>query len=445
MSHNNERPSLSPALHIDLYELTMAQIYWRKGLDHKRAVFSLFFRGYPQDRAFYIAAGIEDAIDFLSAFRFTARDLEHLRSLGIFAEEFVEYLAQVSFRGSVRALREGSIVFAQEPLLEVTAPIIQAQLVETMLLNIITAASLFATKGIRIVEAACGRPVFDFGSRRTHGIDAGIDAARYGYLSGFHGTSNVRAAALHGIPAIGTMAHSFVLAFPDETSAFIAYAEEFPEAATLLVDTYDTTKGVKKAIATALQMKRQGTALSAIRIDSGHLDSSSRAARRMLDAAGLRETRIIVSGGLDEHGIHALMTADAPIDAFGVGTRFSTSSDAPFIDSAYKLVELDGMPVAKLSEGKNTMPWSKQLYRTYSSDGMMEHDLICRNNSPAPDTHAEPMLHPVMRDGRRVVEPATLDEARQRVRDESARLPAFYRRLHNPHRYPLKIAPDLVM
>ena len=377
-------------LSVDLYELTMSQVFWRRGMD-STATFSLFFRGYPKDRAYYIAAGIEQAHDFLQNFHFSAHDIQSLRNTTPLADDFLTALADFRFTGDVRSVPEGSIVFADEPLLEVTAPIIEAQLVETMLLNIITTASLMATKASRIIQAAGGKPVVDFGSRRTHGEDAAIQAAYSGYIAGFAGTSNVKAAALFGIPAVGTMAHSFVQAFGDETSAFEAYVIEFPETSTLLVDTYDTIEGVTRAIQVAKSAAQSGVSVNAIRLDSGDLGELARSARMMLDAAGHPNIRIMASGGLNEHSIQALVDTGAPIDAFGVGTRFGTSADAPYIDSVYKLVEFDGRPVTKLSPSKVTHPWAKQVYRSYDHE-MMCGDIITRAASPIPTANPERLL-----------------------------------------------------
>ncbi|MYF79232.1 MAG: nicotinate phosphoribosyltransferase, partial [Chloroflexi bacterium] len=366
-------------LSVDLYELTMSQVFWRRGMDSS-ATFSLFFRGYPKDRAYYIASGIDDALDFLEDFHFSADEIRAIRNVTPLSDEFVDFLTDFSFSGTVRAVPEGSIVFAAEPLIEVTGTLIETQIVETMLLNIVTTASLLATKAARIVQAADGRPVVDFGSRRTHGEDAAIEAARASYISGFAGTSNVKAAALHGIPAYGTMAHSFIQAFDNEVTAFAPYADEFPETTTFLVDTYDTLDGVRNAIRVAEQARSRGTNVNAIRLDSGDLAELARAARALMDEAGFPQIRIMASGGLDEHSISQLVASCAPIDAFGVGTRFGTSADAPYIDSVYKLVEIDGRPVIKLSTSKVTKPWAKQVFRRFE-DGMMRGDVITRSTS----------------------------------------------------------------
>ncbi len=428
------------ALSIDLYELTMSQIFWRRGMD-STATFSLFFRGYPKDRGYYISCGIDEALDFLENFYFSPAEIEAIRKVAPIADDFVEALSDLRFNGKVRAVPEGSVIFADEPILEVTGTLIEAQIVETMLLNIVTTASLFGTKASRIVQAAAGRPVVDFGSRRTHGEDAAIRAARSGYVAGFSGTSNIKAAALYGIPAFGTMAHSFVQAFDDEASAFASYVDEFPNTTTLLVDTYDTLDGVRNAIRVASVAKERGIKVNAIRLDSGDLAQLARGARSLLDQAGFPEIQIMASGGLDEHSIQELVAARAPIDAFGVGTRYGTSADAPFIDSVYKLVELDGRPIAKLSAGKSTLPWRKQIYRRYNAD-LIDGDLIARSDSPMPEHYTHALLRTEMEDGKRLHQPESLDDIRDRIAANLARLPEPYRKLHEPQTYPVEYSSE---
>ncbi|MXZ02682.1 MAG: nicotinate phosphoribosyltransferase [Chloroflexi bacterium] len=428
-------------LSVDLYELTMSEVFWRQGLDSS-ATFSLFFRGYPKDRAYYIASGIDDALDFLQDFHFSADEIRAIRDVTPLADEFIDFLTDLRFSGTVRAVPEGTIVFADEPLLEVTAPIIEAQIVETMLLNIITTASLLAIKAARIVQAADGRPVVDFGSRRTHGEDAAIAAARAGYISGFAGTSNVKAAALYSISAYGTMAHSFIQAFDDEATAFANYIDEFPETTTLLVDTYDTLEGVRNAIRVAEQARSRGSAVNAIRLDSGDLGELARAARALLDEAGFPQIRIMASGGLDEHSISRLVDSGAPIDAFGVGTRFGTSADAPYIDSVYKLVEIDGRPVTKLSTAKVTRPWAKQIFRRFE-DGLMRGDVLTRSTSPPPSDCPHPMLVTVMEAGERLEQNESIATIRERVASNLRCIPEDIRELENPATYPVEYSDDL--
>ena len=419
----------------------MSQVFWRRGMDSV-ATFSLFFRGYPKDRSHYIANGIDQAIDFLEDFHFEKSDIEAIRETTHLSDDFLKFLSKLRFTGDVRAVPEGTIVFADEPLLEVTAPIIQAQIVETMLLNIVTTTSLFATKASRIVKAAAGRPVVDFGSRRTHGEDAALQAARAGYIAGFAGTSNAKAAAIFGIPAFGTMAHSFVQAFDNETEAFAAYLREFPQDTTLLVDTFDTIDGVRKAIAVAKSAADSSAKTNALRIDSGNLAELASVARSMLDDAGLADVKIMATGGLDENSIRNLVEAGAPIDSFGVGTRFGTSADAPFIDSVYKLVELDGRPIAKMSAGKSTLPWRKQIYRRYNAD-LMDGDLIARSESPMPEDYTDALLRTEMKNGKRLRQPESLDDIRYRIATNLARLPEPYRKLHEPQTYPVEYSAEL--
>ena len=430
-------------LSVDLYELTMSQVFWRRGIND-RATFSLFFRGYPKDRGYYIAAGIEQALDFLQDFRFSDRDIESLSETTPLGKDFIEHLGGIRFIGDVRAVPEGSIVFADEPLLEVTANLIEAQIVETMLLNIITTASLLATKASRLVQSAAGRTIIDFGSRRTHGEHAALQAARSGYIAGFAGTSNIKAAAMFGIPAFGTMAHSFIQAFEDESEAFAAYIDEFPQATTLLVDTYDTIVGVEKAIRVATAAKRNGGSVNAIRLDSGDLGSLARSARSMLDGAGLSDVRILASGGLDEFSIDDLVRSGAPIDAFGVGTRYGTSADAPYIDSVYKLVEVADRPVTKLSSAKVTRPWAKQVFRSVEN-GLMSGDIIARSGASTPNRYPNPLLRTMMLSGNRLRNSESITTVRNNVANGLHAVPQEYRRLHDPDTYPVKYSGDLTM
>ena len=436
---------LSDALHLDLYELTMSQAMWRQGITNRTATFSLFFRGYPTNRNFYIATGIDQALQFLQSFRFTDADIQYLKSSNKLSPEFIDYLASISFSGNARAVPEGTIVFSNEPLLEVTAPLIEAQIVETMLLTIISTASLLATKAARIVKAAQNKPVFDFSSRRAHGTYAGLEAARSSYIAGFQGTSNLKAAAIYDIPAIGTMAHSYVLTFGNELEAFRAYAKEFPASATLLVDTYNTIEGIKNAITVGKEMKEQGQNLNAIRIDSGDLAKLSLQARHMLDDAGLYDIRIIGSGGLDEFSIHNLTSQKTAIDAFGVGTRFGTSADAPYIDSLYKLVELNSQPIFKRSEGKTTIPWAKQVYRRYTENQMAE-DMISRADSPPPsEKDWQPLLQKAMANGKITQTTQQINSARTRVAQQIAALPERYQSLQNPDTFPVQINENITL
>lgn len=428
-------------LFTDLYELTMAASFFRERMAAP-ATFSLFIRGYPARRGFYVAAGLADALDYLRALAFPPSALAYLRSTGLFADDFLDFLGTVRFTGDVRAVPEGRIVFADEPLIEVTAPIIEAQIVETFLMNIIHFQTVVASKAARCMLAAQGRSLIDFGMRRTHGTDAGLKAARASYLAGFVSTSNVLAGKTYGIPIAGTMAHSYITSFPSEADAFRAYARAFPDRTILLIDTYDTLAGARKAAEVARALQAQGKHLVGVRLDSGDLLELARGVRRILDEAGCPEVRVFASGGLDEFEIARLLNAGAPIDAFGVGTRMGVSADAPALDIAYKQVAYDGRPVLKLSEGKQTLVGPKQVFRTYGADGMMAHDTLARADETGPEG-AEPLLVPVMRGGKLLAAPPALTGSRAVCAADLARLPAPQRDLHAPARYPVEVSDGL--
>ena len=432
----------SQALFVDLYELTMAQAYWRRGMAAP-ATFSLYFRSYPPDRAYFVLAGVEDVLEYLEGFRYTDEDLELLHSLERFSPDFIEHLRCLRFTGSVRAMSEGSIFFANEPVMEVTAPVIEAQIVETFLINQINLQSVLATKASRVVHSARGRAVLDFAARRTHGIDAASKLARACYLAGFAGTSNMLAGVQYGIPTFGTMAHSFVQCFPDELDSFRAYAESFPDTSTFLVDTYDTVEGVRRAIGVAGEMRRRGHALTAIRLDSGDLLDLSVKARALLDEAGLEGVQVFASGGLDEFELDALLRAGAPIDGFGVGTKVGVSADAPWTDCAYKLVEYDGRPTLKLSSKKQTAPGPKQVFRLRDGTGAYERDVIGLAGERPPDNGAEALLSEVMASGKRLGQPPTLEQLRERFAREFACLPDRHKALRSPAMYPVNASEKL--
>ncbi len=432
-------PSL--ALFTDLYELTMAQAYWQSGTTAP-ATFSLFFRKYPPNRAYFVCAGLADVLDYLENFRFTPPDLEYLRSLKRFDPTFLEYLAGLRFTGSMRAMSEGELCFVNEPVLEVTAPVIEAQLVETFLLNQVNLQTILATKAARVRHAGRDRQVVDFAARRAHGTDAANKLARVSYLAGFDATSSVLAGALYGIPVSGTMAHSFITSFTSEGESFRQFARSFPDSSIFLVDTYDTLEGTKKAIAVAQEMKRQGHRLLAIRLDSGDLLDLAKRTRALLDEAGLREVRIFASGGLDEFEVDALLGAGAPIDGFGVGTKVGVSADAPLTDCAYKQVEYDGRPVLKLSTKKQTLPGPKQVFRFRDTQGNCLRDVIAGADEPPP-AGAEPLLDEVLRHGKRRHPDPSLAELREQFRERFARLPARHKVLTAPQQYDVQLNPKL--
>ncbi|MFF9011667.1 nicotinate phosphoribosyltransferase [Streptomyces sp. NPDC014870] len=414
----------------DLYEVTMALSYLREGM-RAPATFSLFVRDLPPGRGFLVAAGLEPGLDYLSRFRVSRSDvLEFAEALRRPVED-LEPLHGLSFDGQVRAVPEGRLVLAGEPLLEVTAPLPQAQLVETYLLSLVCHQTAVASKAARCVLAAAGRPLVDFSLRRDHGPEAGMQAARLCALVGFAGTSNVAAATRYGIPASGTMAHSYVETFASEEDAFRAFARTHPGPVTLLVDTYDTDRGVATA-ARVLNDLWLGPGCG-IRLDSGDLGALSRRARSALDAAGLRDVQIIASGGLDEYAVAALVRDRAPIDVFAVGTKVGTTADAPYLDAVYKLVEYDGRPVMKLSSAKVTAPASKQVFR-----GPGFRDVIGLAHEQPPEA-TEPLLQTMMHGGLRTERPDTLAAARARFDADLAALPEVARRIEDP------VAPVSVM
>ncbi len=437
-----QRVDPSPSLFADLYQLTMAQALWQSGTTAK-ATFSLYFREHLPGRAFYVFAGLHEALEHLQRFSFETRDIEYLGSTGLFDSEFMDYLLSLRFTGRVRAMPEGAIVFAGEPVIEVSAPMIEAQIPETFLVNSVNANTLLASKAARIVHAAHGRNVYDFAARRTHGLDAADIFARVSYMVGFDGTSNLTAGARHGIPVVGTMAHSFVSAFEDETDAYRAYARSFPAASTLLVDTYDTLNGTLRAIQVAREMRAAGHELNAIRLDSGNLAELSMECRALLNRNGFGGVRILASGALDEYSIEELLRVCAPIDGFGVGTKAGVSHDAPWADSVYKVVAYDGRPVMKLSDRKETMPGSKQVYRYLSRSYRPLRDVMAAAGEARPAVCARPMLTEVMRNGEITVDLPDLGELKSRFAAEFAKLDMRYKKLHNPDAYEVAISDDL--
>jgi nicotinate phosphoribosyltransferase len=430
----------SLGLFTDFYELTMAQTYWQDG-HNGSATFSLFFRDLPTDRAHLVFAGLYDVLDYLQGLRFTTADIDYLRSLHRFNDGFLNYLANIRFTGSVRAVPEGSLVFANEPVIEVTAPLIEAQLIETMMVNEVNLQTILATKASRVVQAAGGRQVIDFAARRTHGIEAANKFARASYLVGFDGTSNTLAGALYGIPVSGTMAHSLVMSYESEIESFRHFAHSFPDASTLLVDTYDTVTGTHKGAVVGEELNKLGHHLQAIRLDSGNLLVLSRKARLILDQAGLRDVKIFASGGLDEFQIEELVRAGAPIDGFGVGTKVGVSADAPWTDLVYKLVEYASRPVLKLSSKKETLPGPKQVYRHRRNGGNYAYDIITRADEKM--VEAEPLLLEVMTNGKRTVGDEPLPTLRQRFAREFACIPAACKSLRSPTMYEVRTSAEL--
>lgn len=432
--------SAPAALLVDLYELTMVDAYRRHGMADRPATFSLFVRSLPDERNLLVAAGLGDVLDWLEQLRFGRDELEVLRRATPLPDETIDRLAELRFTGTVRAVPEGTPVFADEPILEVDAPIAEAQLAESFLLNQITVQTTLASKAVRCREAAGGGAVIDFAMRRTHGIDAAMKLGRVARLVGLAGTSNVAAADRYGLPASGTMAHSFVQAFEHELDAFRSYADTYGDATVLLVDTYDTARGVERAIAVAHEMRGTGRSIRGIRLDSGDLAALSRSARRRFDEEGLDDLAIFASGGLDEHAIATLVADDAPIDGYGVGTSLAVSADAPDLESVYKLAAFDGHPVRKTSTGKQSLPGAKQVWRRddWSSD------VIALADEDPPSGAHRPLLETVMVDGRRTDAGAiSLAEANDRFESRWAEVPAELRAVDRRHEHPVELADGL--
>jgi nicotinate phosphoribosyltransferase len=425
--------AMSGALLTDLYELTMAASYLRRDM-RELATFSLYVRTQPPTRGFLVAAGLEPALGFLESVSFSEDELAFCHERLGFDQQTIDAFRDLTFDGDVWAVAEGRVVAANEPLLEVTAPIAQAQLVETMLLNTITTQTTLASKAARYRLAADGRELADFAFRRSHGVDAAMAVARASALAGFGATSNAEAARRFDLAATGTMAHSFVESFPTELDAFRAYGRDNPERSTFLVDTYETAGGVRAAIEAIREL---GLAENlAIRLDSGDLDALSRDARSALDEAGLRGVRIVASGGLGEIDVAELVASGAPIDVFGIGTQLGVSADAPGMDSVYKLVEFDGRPMMKLSPAKSTLPGRKQVFRAAG------RDVLSLRDDPAPEGGI-PLLEQVMAAGRRTRAAPPLAESRARLEDDLAWLPADAKRLSSPSPVSIEISPAL--
>lgn len=426
------------ALLVDLYELTMADAYRLHGMAGRPATFSLYVRELPPERSYLVAAGLDDALTWLERLSFGPDELAAVERLGLFPAEFLDHLAALRFTGRVRAVPEGTIVFAGEPLLEVDAPIDEGQLAETFLLNQLTLQTVLATKASRFREAAPGRALVEFALRRAHGVDAGMKLARVCGLAGFDGTSNVAGADRYGVPASGTMAHAFVQAHEDEVAAFRAFADALGERAVLLVDTYETARGVERAMQVAGEMRARGIEIKGIRLDSGDLAQLAGAARQRLDEAGFPGLQIFASGGLDEHEVARLVHEEqAPIDGFGVGTALGASTDAPVLESVYKLVAHEGRMVRKTSAGKSSWPGPKQVWRAPD----WSEDVLTLADEPHPAAGYEPLLEEVLRDGRRTgAGQRDLPAANRHFEQAWDRLPARLRRLEEPDRHRVRVS-----
>ncbi len=429
----------SSLLLTDLYQLTMLQGYFERGLTGI-AAFEFFVRKLHPNRGFLIMAGLEQVLDFLEQSKFTSEELDWLRSTGRFTKDFIDWLADWHFEGEVQAMREGTICFPNEPLLRVVASLPQAQLIETRLINLLHFQTLIASKAARSVLMAPGKLLVDFGLRRAHGAEAGLLAARATYLAGFSGTSTVLANKRFGIPLYGTMAHSFVQAHDTEIEAFRVFAHAQPDNVVLLVDTYDTEAAAHQVVALGHELSKEGIAVKGIRLDSGDLAGLAKRVRSILDEGGLNSTTIFASGDLDEYRLLELLAQGAPIDGFGIGTRLDTSADAPYLDCAYKLQEYDERPRRKRSTGKVTWPGRKQVWRQYDDEGRLADDIL----SLAKDSqNGEPLLVTVMSGGSRLESRLSLEEVRQYALYNLGRLPARLASLTEGYVYPVAIAPAL--
>jgi nicotinate phosphoribosyltransferase len=436
MTHSHEGGS---ALLTDLYQITMLQAYFDEGL-HAPASFELFSRELPADRNFLLVAGLEPLLQWLEALRFTAEEIAWLGGTGRFSQPFLAWLRELRFAGDVWAMPEGTVCFAHEPWLRVTAPLPQAQLVESRLVNLMHYQTVVASKAARCVLAAQGRQLVDFGLRHAHGAEAGLLSARASWIAGFDGTATVLAGLQFGIPVFGTMAHSFVQAHDEEAEAFARFARAQPGHVMLLIDTYDTEEAARKVVRLARELQAEGIRIRGVRIDSGDLAAHARQVRAILDHGGLRDVTVFASGNLDEHRVAALLGSGAPIDGFGVGTRMNTSADAPFLDCAYKLVAYAGVPRRKRSEGKATWPGAKQVWRRRDVQGRLAGDVLALVGDVHP---GEPLLRQVLAGGRRTTPAETLGSARERARQQLASLPQPLALPHEAAPYQVTVAATL--
>jgi len=431
-------PLTSP-LTTDLYELNMVQAYLDRGED-KEAVFEFFVRRLPPRRGFLLAAGLEDVLTYLETLRFSSSEIDWLKSTGRFRGNLIDYLAGFRFSGDVHAVAEGTVCFPNEPLIRITAPLMMAQIVETRLINILHFQTMIASKAARMVLAAPGKLLSDFGLRTAHGAEAGLFSARASYIAGFASAANVLAGERYGIPVVGTMAHSFVQVHDDEMTAFENFARARPDGVVLLIDTYDTEAGARKVVQLAPKLKADGIAIRGVRIDSGDLASMARKVRDILDAGGLKDVIILVSGGINEDVLQTMMAARTPIDGFGIGVNLDASIDAPSLDCAYKLQDYAGKPRRKLSEGKATWPGRKQVWRSYGADRRMRGDILSlENDSQAGET----LIAPVMRGGKRLAPAPTLAQIREHATRELGKLPEPLRKLEGGMEYPVEISKAL--
>jgi nicotinate phosphoribosyltransferase len=426
-------------LTTDLYELNMVQAYLDRGEDNE-AVFEFFVRRLPERRGFLLAAGLDDALTYLETLRFSPGEIDWLKNTKRFRSNLIDYLAAYRFTGDVHAIPEGTVCFPNEPLIRITAPLPMAQIVETRLINILHFQTMIASKAARMVLAAPGKILSDFGLRTAHGAEAGLFSARASYIAGFSSAANVLAGERYGVPIVGTMAHSFIQVHDDEMTAFENFARSRPEGVILLIDTYDTEAGARKVVELAPKLRADGIAIRGVRIDSGDLSAMAKKVRGILDAGGLKDVIILVSGGINEDVLLKMAAAKAPIDGFGIGVNLDASIDAPSLDCAYKLQDYAGKPRRKLSEGKQTWPGRKQVWRSFNAQGRMRGDVLSLEDDRQ---DGETLVVPMMRGGKRVGPAPSLAQIRERAARDLARLPEPLRRLESGVAYPMEISAKL--
>jgi len=423
----------------DLYQLTMLQGYYEQNME-ELAVFEFFVRKLPENRGYLVAAGLAQVLTYLEQLQFSADEIEWLASTGQFKLSMLDRLKALKFTGDVHAMPEGTVFFPNEPILRITAPLPEAQLVESRIINLLHFQTLIASKAARSVFIAPDKLLVDFGMRRAHGSEAALLAARASYLAGFTGSATVSAGIHFGIPIFGTMAHSFIQAYRSESQAFADFAKANPDNVVFLIDTYDTEAAAQKVVDLAPALHAQGIKIKGVRIDSGDLADHARKVRTILDRGGLNDATIFASGNIDEHKLAELMAEQAPIDGFGIGTRLDTSADAPYLDCAYKLQEYAGVARRKRSEGKATWPGRKQVYRNYDDNGMMSGDTVTLENAPCA---GQSLLQLAMQGGKTVAGQPTLIEAREYARRQLNSLPMSLRQLNNTPEYPVIISAEL--
>ena len=430
------RHALSPLV-TDLYQLTMMQAYFDNDM-HDEAVFEMFFRRLPKQREFLVACGLAQVIEYLTELHFTAEDIDFLRKDGRFHQRFLNYLADLRFTGAVHAMAEGTVFFADEPIIRITAPLPLAQLVETRIINILQFQTMIASKAVRMKQVVPDKLLVDYGLRRAHGAEAGIMAARASYIAGFAGTATVLAGQLFGIPLFGTMAHSFIQAHDSEREAFIHFATSHPTNSIFLLDTYNTEHAAQRLVDLAPELTARNIAIRGVRLDSGDMVELSRKVREILDDGGLQDTLIFASGDLDEYSLARYAEEKAPVDGFGVGTKMTTSADVPYMNCAYKLVEYGGVGRRKLAEGKSTWPGRKQVYRRFDPAGTMTGDTMALESEELPGTE---LIHQYMRKGRQTIDLPPLSATRDYLLNQLATLPVPDRA--GPDGYPVTISSQL--